>query len=99
MDFSKYQRSLSKKPWKRMAERAFFGFSVLCTVYFLRNGNGQLALLAGGGLICISLSQLLHKERNEASTILWLAGLVLYVCLLLFTNVVFPEVLIIFDGV
>lgn len=77
---------------------AFFGFAVLFTAYLFVDGRAKVALLAGGGLILLSLPNVLPEKYHLPAVIFRIIGIVYYVTLWVTIFVYFPDAPMFFDG-
>jgi hypothetical protein len=77
---------------------AIFGFTVLFTGWMLVERGAKVALLAGGGLILLSVPHVLPGEYYRASVVLRIFGILYYVVLWAGIFLFFPDAPTFFEG-
>ena len=103
MGFTKYREYpggevLFGEPHRGIISYAFFGFAVLLTAYLFVDDRAKVAFLQGGGLILLSLPNVLPENYHLPAVILRIIGIVYYVTLWVAIVVYFPDVPTFFDG-
>ena len=75
-----------------------FGVTALLTLYSLLDRGANVALVAGGGLLLLSVPHVLPERHYTLSVVLRVVGIVYYVALWVVILVVFPDAPTFFAG-
>jgi hypothetical protein len=104
MDFSKYRdypvvgEAIFSKPRRDKYAWAFFGFTVLIAGLMLVDRGAKVALLAGGGLILLSVPNVLPEKHYRTSVVLRIFGILYYIFLWGAIVLFFPDAPTFFRG-
>lgn len=103
MELTKYReypggKVLFGEPHRGIISYAFFGFAVLFTAYLFVDGRAKVALLAGGGLVLLSIPNVLPEKYHLPAVVLRIIGIAYYVTLWVGISVYFPDAPTFFDG-
>jgi hypothetical protein len=104
MDFDKYRDypvlgdAIFCKPRRDRYAWVFFGLTVLLTGWMLVDRGAKVALVAGGGLILLSVPNIFPERHYRESVILRVLGIVYYILLWGAIIVFFPDAPTFFEG-
>ena len=103
MEFAKYREYpggevLFGKPHRGILSYAFLAFAVIVTVYLFVDGRANVALLAGGGLVLLSIPNVLPERYHLPAVALRIIGITFYATLWMAILVYFPDAPTFFEG-
>jgi len=104
MDFDKYREypilgdTIFSEPAGGLYGWAFFSVSVLLTLWMFVDRGSKVAVLAGGGLLLLSVPHILSKRFYRISVVLRIVGVLYYIALWVVILVVFPDAPTFFEG-
>jgi len=104
MDFDEYREhpilgdTIFAEPAGGLYGWTFFAVSVLFTLWMFVDRGYKVAVLAGGGLLFLSVPHILPERYYPVSVMLRIVGLLYYVALWVVILVVFPDAPTFFEG-
>lgn len=104
MDFDKYREypilgeTIFSDPAGGLYGWTFVAVSVLFTLWMFVDRGYKVAVLAGGGLLLLSVPHILSGRFYRTSVVLRMAGVLYYVALWVVILVVFPDAPTFFEG-
>ncbi len=104
MDFDKYREypvlgnTIFSEPAGGLYGWAFFASSMLFTLWMFVDRGFKVAVLAGGGLLLLSVPHILPERSYRISVLLRIVGVLYYVTLWMVILVVFPDAPTFFEG-
>lgn len=104
MDFDKYREypilgdTIFSKPAGGLYGWSFFAVSVLFTLWMFVGRGYKVAVLAGGGLLLLSVPHILPDQSYRISVMLRIVGVLYYIALWVVILVVFPDAPTFFEG-
>ena len=104
MDFSQYRDYpvlgdlIFMKPRRDKYAWTFFGFTLVFAGWMLVDRGPKVALLAGGGLILLSIPNILPEKYYQESVVLRVFGILYYIFLWGAIFLFFPDAPTFFEG-
>ncbi|MCO8243038.1 hypothetical protein [Haladaptatus sp. AB643] len=104
MNFERYReypvigKTIFSDPAGGLYGWSFFAFSVLLAGYALVVRGAKVGILAGGGLLLLSVPNVLPERYYRTAVVLRVIALLYYVALWMMILVYFPNVLSFFEG-
>jgi len=103
MDFNKYRDypvvgNLFMKPQRGTFAWIFFGFSLLIAGWMFVDRGPKVSFLVGGGLILLSVPNVLPEKYYRASVVIRVFGILYYILLWGAIFIFFPDGSTFFEG-
>lgn len=104
MDFDKYREypvigdTIFSEPAGGLYGWTFFAVSVLLSLWTFVDRGYKVAILAGGGLLLLSVPHVLSERFYRVSVVLRMVGVLYYITLWVAILVFFPDAPAFFEG-
>lgn len=104
MDFDKFRNypilgdTIFSEPAGGLFGWAFFAVSVIFTLWMFIDRGYKVAVLAGGGLLLLSVPHILPEWAYRFSVLLRIVGVLYYIALWVVILVLFPDAPTFFEG-